>query len=68
MSTVDPKKPQSWSSLAKNIYKDLPSDTAPQVARPTAQPNWRKEFNQPRAPEDWMEASLRHHGLVRERK
>jgi hypothetical protein len=43
MSRVDPKKPQSWSSLAKNIYKDLPSgDAPPPIARPRQTPEQAK--------------------------
>jgi hypothetical protein len=43
MSSVDPKKPQSWSSLAHNIYQDLPSDAAPPVARPRQTPEQARE-------------------------
>jgi hypothetical protein len=68
MSNVDPKKPQSWASLAKNIYQDLPSSSQEPMARRTApeQSNWRKLFNQPepkRAPGDWMKIP----GLTRRR-
>jgi hypothetical protein len=41
MSNVDPNKPQSWSSLAKNIYQDLPSaEPGVRSAAPVEQQEW----------------------------
>jgi hypothetical protein len=61
MSTsVDPKRPQSWSSMAKRIYQNLPSD-AERREKP-AQPSQADWWNVRRAqaPRDpWRELQQR---------
>jgi hypothetical protein len=70
MSFINPKQPRSMSALARSIFperaKEQDAREKPVVMR-AAQPNWRKEFNQPaphRDPDDWIEAIP---GLVRRR-
>jgi hypothetical protein len=69
-------KPRSFEALAQSIYPDLQSSA--KAPRPKYEPStgdwWDNKPAQPQPPkqptklEPWMEASLRHHGLVRNRR